>query len=47
MKQDLELLLKRIAFKKDHTIGKLGYIGYDEHNNPIDKIPFLCNTLLE
>jgi hypothetical protein len=43
--QDLELLLKRTAFKKDYTIGNLGYIGYDKHNNVIDKVPFLCNTL--
>jgi hypothetical protein len=25
MKQDLELLLKRTAFKEDYTIGTLGY----------------------
>lgn len=45
MKQDLELLLKRTAFKEDYTIGNLGYIGYDEHNNVIENVPFLCNTL--
>jgi hypothetical protein len=43
--QDLELLLKRRMFKENYTIGNLGYIGYDEHNNVIDKAPFLCNTL--
>jgi hypothetical protein len=43
--QDLELLLKRTAFRENYTIGNLGYIGYDEHNNVIDKIPFLCDTL--
>lgn len=45
MKQDLELYLKRTAFKEGYTIGTLGYAGYDEHNNVIDKVSFLCNTL--
>jgi len=45
MKQDLELLLKRTAFKADYTIGNLGYIGYDEHNNTVENVHFLCNTL--
>ncbi|MDR3306076.1 MAG: DUF5675 family protein [Endomicrobium sp.] len=45
MKQDLELLLKRIAFKEKYTTGNLGYIGYDEQNNVAENVPFLCNTL--
>jgi hypothetical protein len=45
MKQDLELLVKRTVFKGSYTIGTLGYTCYDEHNNIIYKVPFLCNTL--
>jgi hypothetical protein len=33
------------AFKEDYTIVSLSYIGYDEHNNIVENVPFLCNTL--
>ncbi|MDR3257143.1 MAG: hypothetical protein LBT18_05855 [Endomicrobium sp.] len=37
--------MKRVVFKEDYTIGNLGYIGYDEHNNVVENVPFLCNAL--
>jgi hypothetical protein len=45
MKQDLELFLKRVAFKDNYTIGRLKFSGYDEHNNVIEDNKLLCDTL--
>ncbi|MCA6069903.1 MAG: DUF5675 family protein [Endomicrobium sp.] len=45
MKQDLELFLKRVAFKDNYTIGKLKFSGYDEHNNIVENNKSLCDTL--
>ncbi|MCA6070515.1 MAG: DUF5675 family protein [Endomicrobium sp.] len=46
MKQDLELFLKRVAFKNNYTtIGRLKFNGYDEHNNIVEDNKSLCDTL--
>jgi hypothetical protein len=45
MKQDLELFLKRVAFKNNYTIGRLKFSGYDEHNNVVEDNKSLCDTL--
>ncbi|MCA6069764.1 MAG: DUF5675 family protein [Endomicrobium sp.] len=36
MKQDLELFLKRVAFRDNYTIGRLKFSGYNEHNNIVE-----------
>jgi hypothetical protein len=45
MKQEIEMVIKRIAIKEEYTIAKLGYVGYDEHNVEIEKEGLLCDTL--
>jgi hypothetical protein len=45
MKQDLELFLKRVAFKDNYTIGRLKFNGYNEHNNIVEDNKMICDTL--
>ncbi|MCA6072507.1 MAG: DUF5675 family protein [Endomicrobium sp.] len=45
MKQNLELFLKRVAFKNNYTIGRLKFNGYDEHNNVVEDNKSLHDTL--
>lgn len=45
MKFELLLMLERVFKKDKYIVGRLGYKGFDEKDNQIEKVDFLCNTL--
>jgi hypothetical protein len=45
MKKILELKLERFAKPPTHTVGRLGFKGFDENGAVVEENPFIYNTL--